>query len=37
MSEGKSGGGIFGIVGFVVVLGVVNLLSYLFNWGFWLY
>lgn len=34
--EGK-GGRFMGIIGFIVVLGVVNLLSYLFNWGFWLY
>ena len=34
---GGGGGGIMGWVGLLVVLGVVNLLSYLFNWGFWLY
>ena len=26
-----------GILGFLVILGVINLLSWLFNWGFWLY
>ena len=36
MSEGK-GSGALGWIGFIVILGVVNLLSYLFNWGFWLY
>ena len=35
--EGGGGGGIFGIVGFIVILGVVNLLSWIFNWGFWIY
>ena len=33
----EGGGGIAGIIGFVVILGLVNLLSYLFDWGFWLY
>jgi len=28
---------IVGIVVFVGILGVVNLLSYLFDWPFWLY
>jgi hypothetical protein len=28
---------VIGIVVFVAVLGVVNLLSYLFDWSFWLY
>lgn len=26
-----------GWVIFFVILGLINLLSYLFNWGFWLY
>ncbi len=30
-------GGIGGWIGFIGLLLVVNLLSYLFNWGFWLY
>lgn len=33
----NEGGGIAGIFGFLLLLGLVNLLSYLFNWGFWLY
>ncbi len=28
---------VIGIVVFVVALGAVNLLSYLFDWNFWLY
>jgi hypothetical protein len=32
-----SGGGAMGWIIFIVIIGGVNLLSYLFNWGFWLY
>jgi hypothetical protein len=34
-----SGGGkaITSIIGLVVILGVLNLLSYLFDWGWWFY
>ena len=28
---------ILGIVVFLGILGVINLLSYLLDWGFWLY
>jgi hypothetical protein len=28
---------IIGIVIFLAILGVINLLSYLLDWGFWLY
>jgi hypothetical protein len=28
---------ILGWVIFLVLIGLVNLLSYLFHWGFWLY
>ena len=35
MSNG--GGGILGTLGFIGILLVVNLLSYLFGWGFWIY
>jgi len=37
MSDGDGGGGLLGLVGFVVLLGGVNLASYLFGWGFWVY
>jgi len=26
-----------GIVGFAVVLGIVNALSYFLDWGYWIY
>jgi len=26
-----------GIIGLIVIVGVVNLLSWAFDWGFWLY
>jgi len=32
---GKNGLG--GWVGFIVIVGGINLLSYLFGWGFWLF
>jgi hypothetical protein len=28
---------IMGWVGFFVLIGLVNLLSYVFHWGFWIY
>lgn len=31
------GGGLAGIIGFIIILGLVNLLSYLFNWGLFVY
>jgi hypothetical protein len=37
MSDEGSGGGIMGIVGFILILGLVNLLSWVFHWGFWIY
>ena len=36
MSDNDEGGG-FGTIIFIVALVVVNLLSWMFNWGFWLY
>lgn len=33
----NSGGGFGGIIFFVGILVIVNLLSYFLNWGFWLY
>ncbi len=36
MSEG-GGGGLAGFIGFVLILIIVNVCSYLFNWSFWLY
>lgn len=35
--EGGGGGGLIGIVGFILILGIVNLLSWIFNWSFWIY
>ncbi len=31
------GNKLVGIVILLAILGIVNLLSYLFHWGFWLY
>jgi len=33
----QGGGGIGGILVFILIIGAVNLCSYLFNWSFWLY
>ena len=37
MATGGAGKAITSIVGLVVVLGVLNLLSWLFDWGWWFY
>lgn len=37
MSEEGGGGGIFGIVGFIGFLLIINFLSWIFNWPFWIY
>ncbi len=37
MSDGEGGSQIAGIVGFIVVLAVLNGLSYLFDWGWYFY
>jgi len=37
MSDEGGGGGLMGIVGFILILGIVNLLSWIFNWSFWIY
>lgn len=36
MSDGE-GGGVAGFIGFVLILGIINLCSWLFNWPFWIY
>jgi hypothetical protein len=36
-SEKKEGTGMWGWAIWIVALGLINLLSYLFNWNFWLY
>ena len=33
----RGGGGIIGGLIFIGILILVNVLSYVFNWGFWLY
>lgn len=33
----RGGGGLLGIVGFVAILILLNVLSYFFNWGIWIY
>ncbi|MFT5821593.1 MAG: hypothetical protein ACI8ZM_002846 [Crocinitomix sp.] len=35
--EAKEGNGMWGWAIWIVALGLINLLSYLFNWNFWLY
>lgn len=35
MSEG--GGGVAGFLGFILILGLINLCSWLFDWSFWIY
>jgi hypothetical protein len=37
MASGGAGKAITSIVGLIVVLGVLNLLSWLFDWGWWFY
>ncbi len=38
MSEGQSaGGGIIGLVGFIGIIVLLNVLSYVFNWGWVFY
>jgi hypothetical protein len=36
-AEEKKGNGMWGWAIWLVALGVINLLSYLFNWNFWIY
>lgn len=31
------GGGVMGFLGFIAILGVINLCSWLFDWSFWIY
>lgn len=35
--EAKEGNGMWGWAIWLLALGLINLLSYLFNWNFWLY
>ncbi|NOQ70908.1 MAG: hypothetical protein GQ574_02840 [Crocinitomix sp.] len=35
--EKKEGNGMWGWAIWILALGLINLLSYLFNWNFWLY
>jgi hypothetical protein len=35
MSEG--GGGVAGFLGFILIIGLINLCSWLFDWSFWIY
>lgn len=37
MSDDDGGSGILGFVGFIVILGIINLCSWLFDWPFWIY
>jgi hypothetical protein len=37
MSGGGGGKGALGTIIFVGILIVVNVLSYVFHWGFWIY
>jgi hypothetical protein len=35
--QAKEGNGVWGWAIWIVALGLINLLSYLFDWNFWLY
>ena len=37
MSDEEGGCGGMGMLGFILVLLLINGLSYLFGWGFWVY